>query len=70
MEGPEELQTLVRRYQLALERFNQADSTSFDEVNRVLSEAIHDLNQYIIDQKRRLGFFVHQETLPEVMRVS
>ncbi len=70
MGGPDEFQALVRRYQLALQRFNCADAASFDAANRELSERLYELNQYIIDRKRQLGFPVHSTAFPRVMRVS
>ncbi len=70
MGGPVEFQALVRRYQLALERFNHADRAYFDDVNRELSESLYELNQYIVEKKRQLGFPVHQESFSQVMRVS
>ncbi|WP_028963406.1 hypothetical protein [Sulfobacillus thermosulfidooxidans] len=70
MGGPDEFERLVWRYQLALDRFNQADSDHFDQVNQELSQTLYALNQYIIQCKRQLGFPVHSTTHPQVARVS
>lgn len=70
MGGPEEFQELVARYHLALDQFNQADVAYFDQANEVLTNALDDLNRYILDCKRQLGFPVHSTFCPHVICVS